>query len=295
MVWAAVQDFAKQSEMRIVRNDLRIRVLPDAAQNYDAGMYREAVDMWQNLIKEIGTVDLVYPNGAHPVFYVYFVPDDFYNNTDFANMVGKAEYSVDKDGFIRALCYLQKTLTDKTQNDKVNVFNRVAKLHELSHCMHSNFGEQTRLFCEGFAEIIPWYILGYERRIPTHLKWMRALPKIYSIQDYRDNRVSYNEKLGPKICSYQSGYVSAYLLVRAIISNVEKKLKISPCVALQKFLDLWHNTGYVNSASFAEQCANLAGMDARQLIYTTEYQNQVLVDIERELAAARQIDKGQAR
>ncbi len=295
MVWAAVQDFAKHSEIRIVRNDLRIRMLPDAAKDYDMGMYHEAIDMWQNLVKEIRTIDLVYPNGAQPVFYVYFVPDDFYKNTDFANILGKAEYSVDKEVFIRTLCYLQKTLTDKTQNDKTNIFNRVAKLHELSHCVHSNFGEQTRFFDEGIAEAIPWYILGYERRIPTHLKWMRALPKMYSIQDYRDNLVPYNEKLGPKICSYRSGYVSAYLLVRAIISNIKKKFKISPCAALQKFLDLWYNTGYVSSAIFAEKCANLASMDVGRLIYTTEYQNQVLVDIERELVVARQTDKGQAR
>ena len=277
MVWSAIQDFVKESEVRIVNDNLHVRMLPDVAKNYDLGLYTKAVDMWSDLVREISQIKIDYPDNKKSVFYIYFVPDDFYRGTEYEGASGRPEFCLDEDGFPKAVCQLQQTLHVKVSN----LFGRVSKLHELAHCIHSKFGLQARLFGEGFAEIIPWYVLGYERRLPSHLEWMCALPRIYTIQDYYDDKVPHTEKNREKIASFRSGYVSAYLLVRSIVSSIEERFKISPCSAVQKFLELWGDLGYVDAKEFASWCANFAGMDPEKLIYTCEYQNKVLDDIQK--------------
>lgn len=288
-----LNDYVKKSQVRVVNENLRFRMLPDIAQNYDLGLYAKTVDMWSDLVKEISQIKIEYPYDKKSVFYVYFVPDDFYSNMPgFELVIGKPMDGLDSDGFSSALCYLQSTLTKGEPNsDKANLFNRVIKLHELSHCISSNFGDGVFPFSEGFSEIIPWYILGYEKLIPTHLKWMRALPKIYTLKDFSDANVV-NERLDRKIASYRTSYISLYLVTRAIISNIAKRYKVSPRVAVQKFLDLWHNFNGDIYRGLTECYANFAGMDAEKLIYTCEYQNAVLDEIGDEMKEVKHIQKG---
>lgn len=279
-----LQKYVNESEVRNVNDDLCFRLMPENAKKFDSGLYGAAKDFWADLVKEITKIDIKYPNHKRNIFYVYWLPDDFYEKTmvpQLKNILGRAVESKDTDAFADSLGYIQKCLTDEMQNDKENVFNRVSKLHEFSHLIHGNFGKRERYLDEGVAEIIPWYILGYEKRVPTHLTWMRSLPKIHTLNDFMTGKVSYVEKVGKKISSYKSAYVSAYLICRAVISNIEKKYKISPVDALQKYLDLWYSAK-CDGMEFIMQIANMAAMDTDKLIYTTEYQNQVLTDIEHE-------------
>ncbi len=292
-MYKPLADFLQDSEVRIVNDNLHFRMLPAVAKNYDHGMYDAAVDMWVDLVAEISRIGIRSPDKKKKVFYIYFVPDDFYSHmSGYENTLGKPEVGADADGFVYALCYLQQVLLPGTQTDKLNLFNRVTKLHELSHLVHSVFGKNPFWFGEGVAEIVPWYLLGYEKRIPTHLKWMRALPQIYTLEDFSNGQGFSREKVEKKISSYRTGYVSMYLITRAIVSGIAKKLKISPVAAVQKFLDLWHNAGAISGHEFTELCANIAGMDAHRLIYTTYYQNIVLDDIQKEITSDKQLQQG---
>lgn len=288
-----LNDYVKKSQVRIVNANLRFRMLPDVVKKYDTGMYAKVTDMWADLVQEMDRVKIKYPNNKKSIFYIYFVPDDFYSHMPgYENIIGKPMPCADGDGFVSALCYVQSTLTKGEPNsDKDNVFNRVIKLHELSHCISSNFGDTPFPFSEGFSEIIPWYILGYEKQIPTHLKWMRALPKIYSLADFSNGNVIY-ARIDKKIASYRTSYISLYLVTRAIISNIARRYKISPCMAAQKFLDLWHNFKGNAYRGLVECYASVAGMDIEKLLYTCEYQNAVLDDIDRELKEYKQIQQG---
>lgn len=292
-MYEALADFLQDSEVRIVNDNLHFRMLPAIAKNYDHGMYDKAVDLWTDLVAEISKIGIISPDKKKKAFYIYFVPDNFYSHmSGYENILAKPEIGADADGFVYALCYLQQALLPGAQTDKLNLFNRVAKLHELSHLVHSDFGNNPFWFAEGVAELVPWHLLGYEKRIPTHLKWMRALPQIYTLKDFNDGIGFSREQVGKKIPSYRTGYISIYLITRAMVSGIATKLKISPVDALQKFLGLWHGAGAMSANEFTELCANVAGMDAHQLIYTTDYQKMVLDDIQKEITSGQQLQQG---
>jgi len=279
-----VREYVDQSEVRIVNDRLRFRMLPDKAKRFDKGLYDNVSNFWSGIVEEISQIKIKYPDNKESIFYVYFVQNDFFAKShipEFVNIVGKPVCSFDEKGFKNSLAYIQSALDREWCNDEKNVFNRITKLHECAHLIHSNFGSRERFIDEGFAEVVPWYILGYEKRVSTHLTWMRALPKIHTVSDFLNNGFPYEKRFGKKIASYKSGYVSAYLFCRAVISGIENKFKISPCKALQKFLDFWYDTKCYGK-DFIIQLAKFAEMDADKLIYTTEYQNAVMNDIERE-------------
>lgn len=279
----ALREYIDKSELRIISNDFHVRMSKKLAKNFDAGLYNSMLIEHKKCIREIKSLNIKYPANAKPVFYMYIVPDDrFIELLDFpyknAKGGGRPVASYDMDGFNSAYGTSQNSLLD---DGKISVERHVNRVHEYAHLVQHKFGFCPQIFGEGFAELVPWYVLEYEKKVPEHFKAMSALNKIYTANELLES-VAFSDKVTGKTCSFQPSYISSYLLSRAIAERIRIKYKLSRKQAIQKLLELYGFTKY-SKQWFILELAEIIGMDAKKLLDSTEYQIKMLKQIEKEI------------
>ena len=279
----ALREYINKSELRIISNDFRVRMSKTIAKSFDSGLYDSVLNEHKKCIRELKSLDIKYPANAKPVFYMYIVPDDrFIELLDFpyknTKGGGRPVASYDMDGFNSAYGTSQNLLLD---NGKISVTKHINHIHEYAHLIHQQFRVCPRIFGEGFAELIPWYALEYEKKEPEHFKAMSALDKIYTANELLES-VAFSDKVPEKTCSFQPSYISSYLLSRAIAERIRIKYKLSRKQAIQKLLELYGFTKY-GKQWFILELAEILGMNAEKLLNSTEYQIKMLKQIEKEI------------
>lgn len=279
----ALREYIDKSELRIISNNFRVRMSKNIAKNFDSGLYNVCLSGHKKCIKEINSLGIKYPANAKPKFYMYIVPDDrFVELLDYPykdrKSGGRPVASYDMDGFNSAYGTSQNLLLD---NGKTSIVRHVNNIHEYAHLVQHKFCFLDSMFDEGFAEMIPWYALEYEKRVPEHFEAMVSLDKMYTVNELLES-VSFSDAVPGKTCSFQPSYISSYLVVRAIIDRIRVKYKLSRQLAVQKFLELSSVSKY-RKQWFVEELSEIIGLDADKLLNSTEYQIKMLKQIEKEI------------
>jgi len=279
----ALREYIDKSELRIVSNDFRVRMSKKLAKNFDAGFYDCMLKEHKKCIREIKSLNIKYPANAKPKFYMYIVPDeDFIELLDFPykNRTGggRPVASYDLDGFNRVFGTSQNLVR---YVGKIRPERHINLLHEYGHLIQQQFFSAEQMLSEGFADLIPWYVLEYEKRVPAHFMAMKSLDKIYTVNELIES-VDFRDRVPDKMCSFQPSYISSYLWVRAVVDHIRVKYKLSRKLAVQKFLELGGFSGYIKQW-FVADLAGMIGMDAEKLLNSTEYQIKMLKQIEKEI------------
>ena len=71
-----LKEYIKFSELRVVNKSLKVRLSDELAKKYDSGAYENSIRWFEKYIDQIEKLGFQYPGSAHPVFYVYIVPDE---------------------------------------------------------------------------------------------------------------------------------------------------------------------------------------------------------------------------
>jgi len=153
-------------------------------------------------------------------------------------------------------------------------------IHEYAHLVKTQFCFGAVAFAEGFAELIPWYVLEYERLVPSHLGVMKSTKEIDTIKDLLNIRTLPVKDFMQR-CSFQPSYISAYLWMRAVVERMRVKYKLSRVAVVQKFLEFYRNSGH-DKTWFVMDLAKEIGVDVDKLLGSTEYQVEALKQIEKE-------------
>jgi len=280
----ALREYIRESERRVIVDGVFCaRMSHEIAKKFDVGEYNARLEEHKKCINELTKMQIKYPANAKPVFYLYIVPDE-----DFAELLqypykdrkggGKPVDSYDMDSFNAAYGSSQNVLiSDKP----VSINQHVNNIHEYAHLIQFQFGFDAQMFQEGFAELVPWYVMEYEKKQPMHLIAMRSMSKIYTANELLSDVEFTSDRVPNMTCSFQPSYMSSYLWVRAVVEHIRTKYSLSRVGATQQFLELYHN---IKSSKqlFVQKLAKEIGMDADKLLNSTEYQNAVLKQIETE-------------
>lgn len=279
-----LREYIENSEKRIIIDGVfNARMSAKIAKNFDKGLYDFMLDEHKKCIKELRKLHIKYHAKSKPIFYIYIVPDENFTELlqyPYKNIKGggRPVPSYDFDGFNSAYGTSQNKMVN---TEKVSLVNHINLLHEYSHLIQHCFGYGPQMFGEGFAEMIPWYALGYEKLVPEHLVAMKSMEKIYTANELLET-VDFKDKIQNKTCSFQPSYMSSYLWVRAVVEHIGLKYKLSHFDAVQKFLELYNMTIY-GKQFFIMELAEKIGMDADKLLKSDKYQKEVLKRIEKEV------------
>ena len=279
----ALYEYIKESEKRVIIDRVFCaRMSKEIAEKFDAGQYDVQIAEHKKCINELTKMQIKYPENTKPVFYLYIVPDENfvellrYPYTD-RKCGGRPVDSYDEDGFNAAYGSSQNLLA----SDKlVNMNQHVNNIHEYAHLIQGQFGYRDQMFGEGFAELVPWYVMEYDKKSSLHIAAMRSMDKIYTANELLSN-VKFSDRVQNMTCSFQPSYMSSYLWVRAVVEHIRSKFNLSRVSATQKFLELYHNIKF-GKQLFVKELAKEIGMDADKLLNSAEYQIAALKQIEAE-------------
>lgn len=266
--------YIDKTEVIKINEDLKIRLSKDLLSNYENGLYDKGIENIVFAIDEIKKLNIKYPSNAKPVYYVYIVPDDsFVTLLNFPTSRstkggGKIVNCYDLDGFSSAYGVSSNIML--RQND-ANIMEKVNDIHEMAHMVHNMFYSRDRYLCEGFAEVLPLYMLGYEKKFRQHHECILSLTEkdILTVQELLDLEEK-NEFVGSSLlpnasCSFDKAYVSSYLFVRGCINVIEEKFKINKMEAMNKFLEIIMNSMYMHQFLVFD-IASVLGVDREDLL-----------------------------
>ena len=283
-----LQEYVKNSELRIVNDNFRIRVPQELVKKYDAGGYKAKLGfLHAGIIDELVTIfDGFFDN--KPIFYTYIIPEDM--KTKYA---GHPIQGFEDDGFSMAY----GTWPDgEAWVDDISVRTNI--MLEYADVIQENFNASKHdLFRYGFADVVPLYILDYESKYPEYAQRV-AETEIYSVNDLLTK--PYEEDVPDEKCFFQKSSISAYVLVRTLLEKMQEKFGITKEEAAKLYLNIyamspetnqdklgprseedpeWLDARVQDSLVLMQVFAKLLDLDADKLIYTTEYQQEVLQEI----------------
>lgn len=245
-----MREYIKNSELRVFNNRIKVRLSKELAVKYDNGCYNNYLNNMDKCFQMIDTLNIQYPSNAHPVFYVYIVPDDSYvellnfpTKFDKGNGGGKPVRCYDLDGFGSAYGLSQNMLENKP-SEETNISRIENEIHELAHIVHSQFFNKNQIICEGFAEALPLYALGFEEIFDEHRNSIVNLNEnqIFSAQEIlnseKNNSYGVESILPNRSCSFRLSYISSYLFVRGCMETIVKKYNLSKEQSVQYFLEI---------------------------------------------------------
>ena len=282
-----LREYISNSELRIFSKKIKVRLSKELADKYDKGSYSNYLKNMQKCFDMINTLGIQYPGNAKPVLYVYIVPDDRYSEIlkipaifDEGKGGGKPVPCYDLDGFNSAYGLSQNILENKLEEE--NSVSRIEnEIHELSHIIHSQFFSTNQTICEGFAETLPLYALGFEEIFDDHRTAIMELDEsqIFSAQQLlnSEKNATYGAEavLPNRSCSFRFSYISSYLFVRGCVEIIAEKYDFSKPQAIQYFLEIVRQSNCRNEWLIYD-IANALDVPQNELLNGKQMQMRVL-------------------
>lgn len=191
---------------------------------------------------------------------------------------GRPVTCFDLDGFSTAYGISNNLLENR---GKLSLMAKENNIHELSHLVHGIFFEKDQYICEGFAETLPLYTLGYEEKFPLHKEALKLLKEedILTaealIQLSKENNFKGRLIIPNASCSFEITYISSYLLVRACLEKIANQNKMDKISCTQKFLEIVKNSNYYQEFLIFD-IANAIGVSKEELLNTKKLQLETL-------------------
>ncbi|MDR2338052.1 MAG: hypothetical protein LBE20_05340 [Deltaproteobacteria bacterium] len=248
--WRAKNGELLELAVREVSPDLKFALQREFVGRFDKGEAASFVEMLRCNIDAILTVPINYPEPPVFTFFVLERGENFHRWTSpFENgMCGVwgDEYNalaVDSGYFFNTNCY--KAI-------------RVGIIHELAHIVHRYFFYIANFFAEGFAEVIPYYIMNMEDGDYSDKGVARKdFLKSFSSSDIITFEWSRKNEIIPKgeassknriSVQYLPTYVSAFLWMRAYLGRLEKMRGIGKVDALNVLLSEFQKVDKLRSS-----------------------------------------------
>ena len=73
-----LKEYINNSELRKFSKDINVRMSKKLSLKYDKGSYNNYLNTIQKCFDIIKLLKIEYPGNAHPILYIYIVPDDKY-------------------------------------------------------------------------------------------------------------------------------------------------------------------------------------------------------------------------
>lgn len=287
-----LKEYIKNTELRVYKDTINIRLNSDLAKKYDNGIYNNYLEHMYKWYLDILSLNIILPSNAKPKLYFYIVPDENYpellgtpKKYDSGKGSGKPVICYDLDGYKCA--YGISTGLCENFPSKPSIMREENNVHELAHLIQIQFYTKNAIISEGLAEAIPLYVMDYESIFEEHRDIVSNLSEseIYSpkeiIDSERDDSFGVTSSLKGKSCSFRYSYISSYLFVRGCLEKIVRDNNCSKKDAVQYFLNLLYQSNYSHEWMIYHIADNI-GMNKDNLLNGKEIQLEAINSIKQE-------------
>ena len=287
-----LKEYIKNTELRVYKDTINIRLNSDLAKKYDNGVYNNYLEHMYKWYLDILSLNIMLPSLAKPKLYFYIVPDENYSELlgtpkkyDNGKGSGKPVICYDLDGYKCA--YGISTGLCENFPSSPSIMKKENSVHELAHLIQIQFYTKNAIISEGLAEAIPLYVMDYESVFEEHRDIVSNLSEseIYSpreiINSERDDSFGITSSFKGKSCSFRYSYISSYLFVRGCLEKIVNDNNCSQKDALQYFLNLLYQSNYSHEWIIYHIADNI-GVDKDDLLDSKEIQLEAINSIKSE-------------
>ena len=210
-----------------VSDNLRLMMPPDIEAKYKAGGAANFIKRVSRNIETVLQIKINYPEKPVFTFMVLHRGEEFHNISG----------SPFENGIAGVACR-NKVLAI----DDVGFFNHkggtndIGLIHELAHIMHDYFFTGLGRISEGFAEVIPFYILGLEDETQKEIIRNMKEDDFYTVVSLGKKGAMFQDKNENRRAQHRKTYISMYLWMRGYLQELEKQRNIDKIEALNLVL-----------------------------------------------------------
>ncbi|MDR2524058.1 MAG: hypothetical protein LBC95_00740 [Candidatus Nomurabacteria bacterium] len=273
--------FDKIVEYKISDN-YRLFALPDFITKIQNGAGSANIKYFNDRIYEIAELDIEYPQKRSLLVTMIVIPREIYaelSGNPYGQSINGSYNPFDK--IFRTALYIDE------QSFENWIFERLAILHELSHVVHGAFFSLE--LREGFAEMLPFYILDLEKEYPEHARKIADLlpEEILTIKEVRQRGYNPPNVVKENLpISLRPAYIATYLLMRGILQRLTKEFGGDKIVALNRMLTKFAEFSVLAKRMELkdEMIWRFAGLDAGEDYRTLQLEAQAeIVELAKEL------------
>lgn len=287
-----LKEYIKNTELRVYKDTINIRLNSDLAKKYDNGIYNNYLEHMYEYYQNILSLNILLPSNAKPKLYFYIVPDENYSELlgtpkkyDSGKGSGKPVICYDLDGY-KCAYGISTGLCEKFPSSP-SIMREENSVHELAHLIQIQFYTRNAIISEGLAEAIPLYVMDYESIFEEHNDIVSNLSEseVYSpkeiLDSERDDSFGITSSFKGKSCSFRYSYISSYLFVRGCLEKIVNDNNCSKKDALQYFLNLLYQSNYSHEWIIYHIADNI-GVDKDDLLDSKEIQLEAINSIKSE-------------
>lgn len=284
-----LREYIQNSSLRIFKNTVYVRLSEDLAKKYDAWLYNNYLNCIYDSYQQLLSLNLKLPCNWVPNLYIYIVPDSNYSEllsypSKYNKWTGgwRPVKCYDLEWYIQAYGISQNLCVNYSENPVIaKVENNI---HELSHIICGQFAYKWTSFSEGLAEVLPLYILDYEKSFTEHKNAILSLNQgdIFTVSELfaseKDNSFWVTSIYPNKTCSFRYSYISSYLFIRWLLKTITEIKEVSKIWALQYFLEILKNSSYQHGRLVLDICDDL-WLNPDEILNWKTLQNSAILSI----------------
>ncbi len=257
-----------------VSPQMRVAVRPALGEKVKAGKCDNFISHMGNLIESVSQIPLDYKMPFRASFLVFPEGKEFGEVLGLPIEQGMCEASVALDKNYPLALMVDENWFENGFGETMSFQQQVGLIHELGHIVHGAYFRNMGCMGEGFAELLPHYLMGLEN--PAHQQKVLALAdeNLQTLDFIHQNGMFALEAPDGANTQELKSYMSVYLWMLGYIKRLEKQGQGDKFTAVNKMLQ--------NFAEFDKQpwqtkmslAANLISMDSFEMLQTTSLQKE---------------------
>ena len=251
---------------------LKVAAFPEIAQKIKKGYGRNFLSVMDGYACELLKLPLAYK--TPPIFSFVVLPrgDVFkqFSGCPFSHGMAAVKFAVDAN-------YPMPLAVDEVWFERgllpeESIERKVGLCHELAHTLHSAWFDNKMVLCEGFAELLPHYLMNLESQNLKHRQAIAAFAqdKMRTVADIEQNGMFSPEDLKQRNKNTQEreGYMSVYLWMLGYTKRVEKHFGLDKFGAANLMLSEFEKLSKNPNTSVFEEMAKLISLSSDVLTNT---------------------------
>lgn len=203
----------------LVRIAVRKEFMPEVSKKNLGKNFIENID---KLAQDITNLPLNYKNPIHFSFLVVPTGKEFSGIVKLPVEKGMCEAPIALDKqYPLTLCVDENWFIQGFDN--INISSRVGLTHELAHIIHGGYFRNLGQISEGFAELLPHYLMNFEAQNINHKKALASFDEkdMQTMAFVNQNGMFAKENIDGRNTQQRQSYMSVYLWMLGYVKRVE--------------------------------------------------------------------------
>lgn len=253
-----------------VSPQMRVAVRSAWTEKVKAGKCDNFIANMEKLIAKVAQVPLDYKVPFRASFLVFPEGKEFGDVLGLPIEQGMCEAGVALDKNYPLALMVDENWFENGFDKELSLQQQVGLIHELGHIVHGAYFRKMGCMGEGFAELLPHYLMGFEAQNSVHRQKVLSVPKqdLQTLDFIHQNGMFALEAPDGANTQELKSYMSVYLWMLGYVKRLENKYQLDKFGAASKMLKNFAEFDKQSWQNKMTEAANLVDMTPAEMLQT---------------------------